>query len=87
MISHIAPGYFEKYEGLMWFYPEFNDRYVKLLRQHIDVIGSQMYGHEHTDSFRIVHEQGCFSYYLPLHDNFTFKQMVIFNIQISEYEY
>ncbi|XP_069125849.1 acid sphingomyelinase-like phosphodiesterase 3b [Argopecten irradians] len=54
LFSHIAPGYFEKYEGMMWFYDDYNYEYVKILQTFNDVIATQIYGHEHTDSFRLV---------------------------------
>ncbi|XP_060071039.1 acid sphingomyelinase-like phosphodiesterase 3b [Ylistrum balloti] len=54
LFSHIAPGYFEKYQDMMWFYDDYNKEYVKILQTFNDVIASQVYGHEHTDSFRLV---------------------------------
>lgn len=54
LLSHVPPGLFEKYSGLMWFYNEFNTQYVRILQNFSDVITSQIYGHEHTDSYRIL---------------------------------
>ncbi|OWF39125.1 acid sphingomyelinase-like phosphodiesterase 3b [Mizuhopecten yessoensis] len=54
LFSHIAPGYFEKYQDLMWFYNDYNNEYIKILQTFNDVIATQVYGHEHTDSFRLV---------------------------------
>lgn len=38
----------------MWFYNEFNTKYVRILQNFSDVISSQIYGHEHTDSYRVL---------------------------------
>ena len=54
LLSHVPPGLFEKYSSLMWFYDKFNTQYVRILQKFSDVITSQIYGHEHTDSYRIL---------------------------------
>ncbi|XP_062571431.1 acid sphingomyelinase-like phosphodiesterase 3b [Saccostrea cucullata] len=54
ILSHVPPGVFEKYNSLMWFYDKFNIRYVRILQKFSDIITAQIYGHEHTDSFRIL---------------------------------
>ncbi|XP_071178184.1 acid sphingomyelinase-like phosphodiesterase 3b isoform X2 [Mytilus edulis] len=54
IISHIPPGLFELSSGLMWFSNNFNEKYVHLVSQYSGIIAAQIYGHEHTDSFRIL---------------------------------
>ena len=54
LLSHVPPGLFEEYSSLMWFYDKFNTQYVRILQKFSDVITSQIYGHEHTDSYRIL---------------------------------
>ena len=56
ILSHVPPGIFEKYNSLMWFYNKFNTRYVRILQKFSDIITAQIYGHEHTDSFRILND-------------------------------
>jgi len=54
MISaHIPPGYFERWTINPLFYTDVNDRYVQLIHDFAHVIAFQVYGHTHTDSFRI----------------------------------
>ncbi|KAH3848892.1 acid sphingomyelinase-like phosphodiesterase 3a isoform X2 [Dreissena polymorpha] len=53
IIAHVPPGSFELGTGLGWFYDKYNRRYLDLLEEYSDVIMAQMYGHEHTDSFRV----------------------------------
>ncbi|KAK3089276.1 hypothetical protein FSP39_002271 [Pinctada imbricata] len=55
-LAHVPPGFFELYDGLMWFYDKFNTEYVGIMRNFSDVISTHIYGHEHTDSFRILHD-------------------------------
>lgn len=62
LLSHVPPGLFEKYSSLMWFYDKFNTQYVRILQKFSDVITSQIYGHEHTDSFRILKDSNGNSY-------------------------
>ncbi|ESP00462.1 hypothetical protein LOTGIDRAFT_112062, partial [Lottia gigantea] len=54
IISHVPPGAFERVKNIAWFYPQFNQQYIKLLLKYTDLIVGQFYGHEHTDSFRIL---------------------------------
>ena len=56
LLTHVPPGVFELYSGLMWFYNKFNNEYLGILREYSDIIGSQIYGHEHTDSFRVLYD-------------------------------
>jgi len=54
MISaHIPPGYFERWPVQPLFYTEKNDRYIELIHDFGHVIAFQVYGHTHTDAFRI----------------------------------
>ena len=55
IVAHVPPGVFEKHPSKYWFYPKFNTRFVELLRDHADTIGSMHFAHHHTDSFRMVY--------------------------------
>ncbi|XP_064605118.1 acid sphingomyelinase-like phosphodiesterase 3b [Liolophura sinensis] len=54
IIAHIAPGAFELTSGKYFFYPNFNKRYLNIIERYSDIIQGQFYGHEHTDSFRVL---------------------------------
>ena len=56
IIGHVPPGYFEKKRSKAWFRPEFNQRYVDMVRKHHSVIQGQFFGHHHTDSFRMFYD-------------------------------
>ena len=71
MISaHIPPGYFERWPVQPLFYTEKNDRYIELIHDFGHVIAFQVYGHTHTDAFRIFADNSSIhrspSNYLPL---------------------
>jgi sphingomyelin phosphodiesterase acid-like 3 len=53
IIAHVPPGLFELFEGMAWFYEDFNKKYLEVMEKYSDVIIAQLYGHEHTDSFRV----------------------------------
>ncbi|KAL5016932.1 hypothetical protein ScPMuIL_006521 [Solemya velum] len=55
IVSHVAPGAFERMIDMTWFYPEHNERYLSILREFSDIIAVQIYGHDHTDSFRVLY--------------------------------
>lgn len=42
--------------GFPWFRPDFNDKYLSLLSNYSDVIHIQLYGHHHTDTFKIIRD-------------------------------
>ncbi|XP_071518802.1 acid sphingomyelinase-like phosphodiesterase 3b isoform X1 [Panulirus ornatus] len=51
--AHAPPGYFERFPAIPFFNATYNDAYVDLLNEFGMVIMAQIYGHEHTDSFRL----------------------------------
>lgn len=57
--AHVPPGYFERVAVIPFLSDKFNDAFVNLLLNYSSVIFTQIYGHTHTDSFRLV------SYDLP----------------------
>ena len=57
IVAHVPPGVFELVEGMSWFYADYNRKYLDVLQKYTDVIQAQMYGHEHTDSFRILFDK------------------------------
>jgi sphingomyelin phosphodiesterase acid-like 3 len=58
IVGHVPPGMFERAAGFVvkegWFYDKFNERYVSIIRSHCNTIVGQLFGHEHSDSFKIV---------------------------------
>lgn len=56
IMAHVPPGGFERSMNITWMYPAFNDRLVEILMKHNHVISSQIFGHEHTDSFKIIYD-------------------------------
>ncbi|KAL3868431.1 hypothetical protein ACJMK2_041239 [Sinanodonta woodiana] len=56
LVAHIPPGLFEKIPNFPWFHEDYNKRYLDLLQKHADIITAQFYGHEHTDSFRLLYD-------------------------------
>lgn len=55
IVGHVPPGVFEKKRSKPWFRPNFNQRYVKIIQQHSEVIAGQFFGHHHTDTFRMFY--------------------------------
>lgn len=55
IIGHVPPGLFEKKRSKPWFRPQFNQRYLDLIKKHHSVISGQFFGHHHTDSFRMFY--------------------------------
>lgn len=53
IIAHVPPGMFELGDSISWFYASFNKKYLDVMERYQDVIAIQLYGHEHTDSFRV----------------------------------
>ena len=51
--AHAPPGYFERFAKIPFFPPEYNGAYVDFLNEFGDVLMAQIYGHEHTDSFKL----------------------------------
>ncbi|CAL4095874.1 unnamed protein product, partial [Meganyctiphanes norvegica] len=51
--AHAPPGYFERFAVTPFFNETYNDMYVDIMNEFSDVIMAQIYGHEHTDSFKI----------------------------------
>ncbi|CAE1299558.1 SMPDL3 [Acanthosepion pharaonis] len=56
LMAHVPPGSFERSLNITWMYTAFNDRLVDILKKHNHVISAQIYGHEHTDSFKIIYD-------------------------------
>lgn len=51
LIAHVPPGFHEKF-GINNFWTQFTAPYLATLSGYSDVIVTQIYGHDHTDSFR-----------------------------------
>ncbi|KAM9959597.1 hypothetical protein ACTFIR_000680 [Dictyostelium discoideum] len=55
IIGHVPPGYNEKYD-VFNFHKQFNDEYLFSFSQYSDIIEFHIYGHEHTDTFRLFYD-------------------------------
>lgn len=51
--AHAPPGYFERLVFVPFFNDSYNNAYVDLLNDFGENILVQIYGHEHTDSFKL----------------------------------
>ncbi|XP_052833416.1 acid sphingomyelinase-like phosphodiesterase 3b isoform X2 [Octopus bimaculoides] len=58
LMAHVPPGIFERRAFLQWMRPDFNDQLVDILSNYSDTVDMQIYGHEHTDTFRLLYEDG-----------------------------
>ena len=61
LFAHIPPGKFERFyqtyenkSGYPWFKPDYNKNYLGILQNYSDVIHLQLYGHHHTDMFKLI---------------------------------
>eukprot|EP01132_Coremiostelium_polycephalum_P009309 gene9309-11411_t len=52
IIGHVPPGYNEKYD-IYNFHKEFNDQYLEVFSNYSGIIVTHIYGHEHSDAFRL----------------------------------
>lgn len=57
VIGHVPPGVFEKHQDHNWFYPQYNEKFLAILRAHADIIGAMHFGHHHTDTFRVLYSE------------------------------
>uniref|UniRef100_A0A5F8GJU1 Calcineurin-like phosphoesterase domain-containing protein n=1 Tax=Monodelphis domestica TaxID=13616 RepID=A0A5F8GJU1_MONDO len=80
IIGHMPPGFFEKTRNKAWFRPNFNKRYMEIIKKHYRVIEGQFFGHHHTDSFRMFyddkgkhHQGGLKLHLLSSSNNFPLK--------------
>ncbi|CAI9717756.1 acid sphingomyelinase-like phosphodiesterase 3a [Octopus vulgaris] len=53
VIGHIPPGLLRS--GKTWLYKEYNEKLTKILQNYSDVIIAGFFGHEHEDSFKVIH--------------------------------
>jgi len=56
--GHVPPGVCGRGRNVSWMRPSFNRRLVGLLRQYHNIIVAAIFGHEHTDSFRVLYDSG-----------------------------
>lgn len=69
IIGHIPPGSDERQigeipNGHTTFSEVNNLRYIRLVRKYSSIIQGQFFGHLHSDSFRIVYDDGKSSFFL-----------------------
>jgi len=67
LFTHIPPGKFERFYqefedsyGFPWFKEDYNFRYLQILQEYADTIHLQLYGHHHTDTFKLIRNQPDF---------------------------
>jgi len=56
--GHLPPGVCGRCGNVSWMRPSFNKKFVSLLQKYHSVIVAAIFGHEHTDSFRVVYDDG-----------------------------
>jgi hypothetical protein len=57
-MGHIPPGTMGRSDGISWLKPAFNQRFHALLQRYSDIVITAIFGHEHTDAFRVVYNNG-----------------------------
>ena len=63
LVGHVPPGFLARATGVQWFFDRFNSEFQKLLSDFSKAISATIFGHEHTDSFRVVYDpKGQFCY-------------------------
>ncbi|XP_064626267.1 acid sphingomyelinase-like phosphodiesterase 3b [Lineus longissimus] len=53
IISHVPPGAYEREANSFHLYPRYNREYLDVIEAYSAVIGSQIFAHEHKDTFRL----------------------------------
>ena len=94
IIGHVTPGGFERHAGQYWFTAhqdegdQYDVRYYGIIQKYYDVIAAQLYGHQHTDSFKLFYStsEWCLLYNFCL-DNpvSSFELLASFGFVTSYY--
>ena len=58
LIMHIPPGILEGTDDAQWLTENTNKRFHVILRTYADIMLGMYAGHQHQDSFRIIHDFG-----------------------------
>ena len=65
IFAHVPPGKFERFyqyyveieeHGYPWFSHDFNEKYLNVLSEFSDIVPVQIYGHHHTDLWKVCFE-------------------------------
>ncbi|GMT11342.1 hypothetical protein PFISCL1PPCAC_2639, partial [Pristionchus fissidentatus] len=56
IVTHIAPGAFERTPNFTWYRPEYNKRFLDITKKCASNIGWMIFGHHHTDTFHVVRD-------------------------------
>jgi len=56
LVGHVPPGAFGRCFNISWMRPVFNKHLLSLLQQYRSNIVAAIFGHEHTDAFRVVYD-------------------------------
>ncbi|KAE9548683.1 hypothetical protein FO519_008105 [Halicephalobus sp. NKZ332] len=57
VVSHIAPGVFERSPSFTWMPNEYNKRFLNITVRYSKTIKWMIFGHHHTDTFHIVKDK------------------------------
>ena len=66
LFAHIPPGKFERFyqyfseesqQGYPWLKPSYNEKLLEILIAYSDIIPIQLYGHHHTDTFKLIKDK------------------------------
>ncbi|XP_064626772.1 acid sphingomyelinase-like phosphodiesterase 3b [Lineus longissimus] len=54
VVGHVPPGSSELLSSINWFYPKFNENYLKVLKDYSSTVKAQIFAHEHEDTYRLL---------------------------------
>ena len=82
ILSHVPPGFFERDPFGPFFETSngdhhYNEDFVDLIRQFSGIILAQIYGHTHTDTFRIFCDNNCQT------GTYWFRAIEVYNKKLS----
>ncbi|CAK8693120.1 acid sphingomyelinase-like phosphodiesterase 3b [Clavelina lepadiformis] len=55
LIGHVPPGYYELVDYKHWYYLQYNEKYINVIKKYSDVISGQFFAHQHSDTFRLFY--------------------------------
>ena len=84
LAGHVPPGVYGRGDKY-WLHSFFNERVHQLLQLNADIVTAAIFGHEHTDAFRIVHDtEGlCFPNLLPSYVCISKLELKLFNFSFK----
>ena len=55
IVGHVPPGVSP--DLWKWMYPDMNAKLTDIIRKYHDIVIAGIFGHEHTDNFRIIYDE------------------------------